>query len=191
MFVKTAFLQICNKFTREHPYRNVIWFATLLNTYFCMGVFLYICCIFSEHIFWRTPMGDCSWICNVIKLVKMMLKSLWYFAYLNYHLLKLFFYNWCNYLIFMYKISKCWEWIPVYNYEKKIIQTYLKTFLMPEITYGSFFWNIQYMSFFQNNYKDSKKVWEGIKAIILNLWFMVTLYIYHDTGCGDYLIIFK
>ena len=75
-----------------------------------MGIFLYICCIFAEHIVWRTPMEDNSWICNVIKLVKMILKSFWYFTYLNYPLLlKLFFYNWCNCLIFMYKISKCWE----------------------------------------------------------------------------------
>ena len=36
----------------------------------------------------------CSWICNVIKLVKMILKSLWYLAHLIYPLLpKLFFTN--------------------------------------------------------------------------------------------------
>ena len=80
----------------------------------------------------------------------MKLKTLWCFTYLNYPLLfKLFFYNWCNYLIFMYETSKCWEWIAVYNHEKNI-QIFLKILLASEITLGVFFffffffWNIRY-----------------------------------------------
>ena len=43
---------------------------TLLNG--CFPVYmLHIC---RTH-FWRTLMGDCSWICNFKKLVKMILKS--------------------------------------------------------------------------------------------------------------------
>ena len=127
MFVKTAFLQICSKFTGKHPCGTVISIKLVCNfteLTLLHGCFLYICCIYAEHIFWRTLMGDCSWICNVMKLVKMIFKSLWYFAYLNYPLLlKLFFYNWRNYLIFMYEISKCWGWILVYNYENKVIES--------------------------------------------------------------------
>ena len=122
MFVKTVVLQICSKFT-EHPSGSAISIKLVCNfTEITLrhGIFLCICCIFAENIMWRTPMGDCFWICNVIKLVKIILESLWYFAYLNYPLLpNLFFYNWCKYLIFMYEISKCWEWIVVYNHEKK------------------------------------------------------------------------
>ena len=33
--------------------------ATLLKLHFSMGVLLYICCIFSEHLFLRTPLGGC------------------------------------------------------------------------------------------------------------------------------------
>ena len=54
-----------------------------------------------------------------MKLAKIILESVWYIAYLNFpFLLKLFFNNWCNYLIFMYEISKCLEWIAIYSYEK-------------------------------------------------------------------------
>ena len=28
---------------------------------FCIGVLLYICCIFSEHLFLRTPLEGCFW----------------------------------------------------------------------------------------------------------------------------------
>ena len=36
-------------------------FATLLKSHFCMVVLLYICCIFSEHLFLGTPLGGCFW----------------------------------------------------------------------------------------------------------------------------------
>ena len=144
MFLKTFVLQICSKFT-EHPRQGMISIKlvcnfTLLYFTYTSGWYFPIC-LFAENIFWRTPMGDCFWICNVIKLDKIILKSLWYFVYLNYPLLlKLFFYNnWCNYLIFMYEISQCWEWIVVYYYEKKNIQSYLETLLKLEIIWGGFF----------------------------------------------------
>ena len=37
-------------------------FATLLKSHFGMGVVLYICWIFSEHFFIRTPLEGCFWI---------------------------------------------------------------------------------------------------------------------------------
>ena len=33
--------------------------ATLMKSYFGMGVLLQICYIFSEHLFLRTPLEDC------------------------------------------------------------------------------------------------------------------------------------
>ena len=131
MFVKTVVLQICSKFTWEHPCGSVISIKLVRNfTEITLPHFLlYICCIFAKHSFWRTPIGDCFWTCNVIKLVKMILISLWHFTYLNYPLLlKLFFKNWCNYLIFICEISKCWEWISNYNYGKQLFKFIWKLF---------------------------------------------------------------
>ena len=87
MFVKRAFLQICSKFTGEDPCRRVISIKLVCNftkLTFLNGCFpVYMLHICRTH-FWRTLMGDCSWICNVKKLVKMILKNSWYFANLNY-----------------------------------------------------------------------------------------------------------
>ena len=33
--------------------------ATLLKSHFGTGVLLYICSLFSEHLFLGTPLGDC------------------------------------------------------------------------------------------------------------------------------------
>ena len=41
-------------------------FATLLKSHFGMGVLLQICCIFSEDLFLRTPLGGCFCNCKVI-----------------------------------------------------------------------------------------------------------------------------
>ena len=35
--------------------------ATLLKSHFGMGILLKICCIFSEHLFLRTPLDGCFW----------------------------------------------------------------------------------------------------------------------------------
>ena len=51
-------LKICRKFTGERPCKSVI------ELLFGMGVLLYIkfaACIFSEHIFLRTPLDGCFW----------------------------------------------------------------------------------------------------------------------------------
>ena len=37
---------------------------TLLKSHFGMGVLLWICCIFSEHLVLRTPLDGCFWIYN-------------------------------------------------------------------------------------------------------------------------------
>ena len=36
-------------------------FATLLKSHFGMGALLSLCCIFSEDLFLRTPLGGCFW----------------------------------------------------------------------------------------------------------------------------------
>ena len=33
--------------------------SALLKPYFCMGVLLWICCIFAEHLFRKTSLGNC------------------------------------------------------------------------------------------------------------------------------------
>ena len=54
VFLRKGVLKICHKFTGKHPCK-----ATFLKSHFDMGVFLYICCIFSEHLFLRTPLDGC------------------------------------------------------------------------------------------------------------------------------------
>ena len=60
VFLGKGALKICSKFTGAHPCRSVILLksvsATLLKSHFGMGVLLYICYIFSEHFFIRTPL---------------------------------------------------------------------------------------------------------------------------------------
>ena len=70
LFVETAVMQICRKFIEEHPCGIMISVKVLCNfteITSSHGVPLYICCIFANQIFWRTPMGDCSWIFIVVK----------------------------------------------------------------------------------------------------------------------------
>ena len=59
VFLGKVVQKICSKFTGEHPCRSC--FATLLKLHFSMGVLLEICCIFSEHLFLRTPLRGCFW----------------------------------------------------------------------------------------------------------------------------------
>ena len=52
------------KFTGKHLcqglfFNKVAGFVTLLKSHFGMGFLLKICCIFSEHLFKRTPMEGC------------------------------------------------------------------------------------------------------------------------------------
>ena len=68
VFLRKGVLKICSKSTGEHPFREV-WFqysceTTLLKLHFVTGVLLYICCIFSEHLFLGTPLGCCFCIVN-------------------------------------------------------------------------------------------------------------------------------
>ena len=53
-FLRKGVLKTCSKVTGEHPCRSAI--SIKLQS---MGVFLYICCIFSEYFFLRTRLGDC------------------------------------------------------------------------------------------------------------------------------------
>ena len=69
---------MCSKFTGECPRRSevsikllYIALIALLKSYFDMGVLLYICCIFSEHIFLRTPLEGCLWDKHFQKLLEM------------------------------------------------------------------------------------------------------------------------
>ena len=69
VFVGKGVLKICSNFTGENPCRNVtLIIETFINTFiiatnllklhFGMGILLYICRIFSEHLFLRTLL-DC------------------------------------------------------------------------------------------------------------------------------------
>ena len=46
--------------------RTIMPKCNLLNSHFDMGVLLQICCIFSEHLFLRTPLD--AWFCCIPKL---------------------------------------------------------------------------------------------------------------------------
>ena len=48
---------------------NITCLATLLKSHFGMGVLLYICCVYSEHLFLRTPLDSCFWFCLEIWFV--------------------------------------------------------------------------------------------------------------------------
>ena len=48
-------LKICSKFTGEHSCQS----ATLMKSHLDMAVFLYICSIFSEHLFKRASLKSC------------------------------------------------------------------------------------------------------------------------------------
>ena len=43
--------------------------ATLLKSHFGMGIFVQICCIFSEHLFLKTPLEGC--FCIMLRLLKL------------------------------------------------------------------------------------------------------------------------
>ena len=65
VFLGKSILKICSKFSGEHPCRGAISIKLLRNFmkwHFGMGDFLYICCIFSEHLFQGTPLNGCIWI---------------------------------------------------------------------------------------------------------------------------------
>ena len=59
VFLWEGVLKICSTFAGEHPCRNVI--SIKLKSHFGMDVLLQICCIFSEHLFLRTPLEGCFW----------------------------------------------------------------------------------------------------------------------------------
>ena len=64
VFLRKGVLKICNKYTGEHPCRSVIWIKLLCNFIeipLSMGVFLWIYCVFSEHLFLGTLLGGCFW----------------------------------------------------------------------------------------------------------------------------------
>ena len=78
VFLGKGVLNICNKFTGEHPRESAIsikLLATLLKPHFGQGVLMWICCIFSEHLFLRKwlllnmftfALYGCFWICLLL-----------------------------------------------------------------------------------------------------------------------------
>ena len=64
VFLRKGVLKICSKFTGEHPCRSAIS-GSYPKSHFGMGVLLKICCIFSEHLFFRTPLSGC--FCSFFK----------------------------------------------------------------------------------------------------------------------------
>ena len=64
LFLGKVALKTCNKFTGEHLCRSVNsikLLCNLLHSLFGMAVLLLICCIYSEHLFLRTPLDGCFW----------------------------------------------------------------------------------------------------------------------------------
>ena len=62
VFLRQAVLKICSNFSGEYPCRTAISIklhAVLLKPHFGMSVLLSICCIFSEHLFLKTPLDGC------------------------------------------------------------------------------------------------------------------------------------
>ena len=54
VFFKKGVIKIWSNFTGENPCRSAIsikLLSTLLKSHFCMDFLLYVCCIFSEHLF--------------------------------------------------------------------------------------------------------------------------------------------
>ena len=88
---------MCSKFTGECPRRSevsikllCIALIALLKSYFDMGVLLYICCIFSEHIFLRTPLEGCLWDKYFQKLLVM--AAFGFDCFFNFYFIYLFFF---------------------------------------------------------------------------------------------------
>ena len=55
VFLRKDVLKMCSNVTGEHSCRSMI------KSHFGMGVLLWICCIFSEPFFLRTPLHGCSY----------------------------------------------------------------------------------------------------------------------------------
>ena len=67
VFLGNGVLKIYSKFTGVPKCDfNKSCFATLLKPHFGMSVLLYICCIFSERLFLKTPLGGCFCTCKDI-----------------------------------------------------------------------------------------------------------------------------
>ena len=54
-----VFRKMCSENTQQIYRRTPMLKCDLLNSHFDMGVFLWICCIFSEHLFLRTLLDGC------------------------------------------------------------------------------------------------------------------------------------
>ena len=66
VFLAKYVLKISTNFTGEHSCRSVI---SSVKSHLGRSVLLYICCIFSEHLFLRIPLEGCFWFA-VKKFVK-------------------------------------------------------------------------------------------------------------------------
>ena len=100
------------------------------------------CCIFAGYMqnkYFEEHLWETASEFVIIKLVKIIFKSLWYFAYLNLPLLhKFFFFNWCNYPNIHVRDIKMLGINCSLQLLKMIIQIYLKTLLTSEITWDGF-----------------------------------------------------
>ena len=69
MFLVKSVLKKCSKVTGEHPCQSVISIK-LLFSFIEIALWDWyssvICCIFSEHLFLKTPLGSCFW-CSYLK----------------------------------------------------------------------------------------------------------------------------
>ena len=73
MFWKyAANLQVSNQIKCDF---NKDALASLFKSHFSMGVFLKICCMFSEYLFLRTSLDGCFWSSLVVDIVAFKLQS--------------------------------------------------------------------------------------------------------------------
>ena len=67
-FQRQPFKGVLRKRCSENLPENTHAEATLLKSHFRMGVLLQICCIFSAHLFLRTPLMGCFWVLHCATL---------------------------------------------------------------------------------------------------------------------------
>ena len=126
---------------QESTYAKV-WFqksckATLLKSYFGIGVLLYICCIFSKYHFLKTPLEGCFWIAVIITTT------------CRYMMLMKSYVNWGKILIQKDITAKMWhanyKIVRVISFSKKLLANVLgdnvkfqKCFMFSSFNYSSF-----------------------------------------------------
>ena len=86
VLTKISEATICSIFTREYPCRSSISIKLQTNS----NKFQWICCIFSEHLFLRTPLNGCFWNLHYSRCTLGRIKPLNFYILLSLSLFSLF-----------------------------------------------------------------------------------------------------